>query len=72
LFNANASEWSTRRNGKRGRLIKSAFDHRKIKNATIFQVPESIQNRFYVSEHFKQAYDKSGLSGLIFELCLSV
>jgi len=71
-FNANASEWNVRRNRKRGRLIRPAFDHSKIKNSTIFQVPEYIQNTFYVNEDFKQTYDKSGLSGLIFELCLLV
>ena len=71
-FNAKASEWHIRRNGKLGRLIKPAFVHSKLNSVTIFQVPESLQNAFYVTEHFKNTYEKSALSGLIFEQCLSV
>jgi hypothetical protein len=66
---ANA-EFNTRRNGSRGsRLIKPAFDKTKLKGVDIFQVPEFIKTKFYVTESFKVEYDKAGLTGLLFYAC---
>jgi hypothetical protein len=53
-------------NGNILRVIKYSFSYEKVRNLLIFRIPEMEGKALYVTEKFKEIYEKNELTGLIF------
>jgi hypothetical protein len=62
----NRTEWKTRRNGERGRLLKPVINTDNYDGAEIFLIPETKSSTFYVSDKFVERVITNELSGLEF------
>ncbi len=62
------SVYRTKTDGSMGSLITPRIDTSKIPPSTpLFQIPELIQTKFFVTDIFKDRYDDAGLTGLLFK-----
>ncbi len=60
------SEFKRFPNGRILRVIKHSFVNEIVRNLLIFRIPEMGGKALYVTEKFKEIYDKNELTGLIF------
>ena len=48
-------------------MLKNSIKTEKLKNATIFKLPEFPKSIFYVTEEFKKAVEENNIKGFKFK-----